>query len=412
MTTDFDAVVVGARCAGAPTAMLLARAGHRVLLVDRARFPSDTLSTHYIHQPGVAALARWGLLDRVAGSGCPPIRSQVLDVGPLALTGAPPPVDAISQSYCVRRQVLDSILTAAAAEAGAEVHQGLSVQEVLGDGGRVTGIRGRVDGGPTVTGTARIVVGADGVHSLVARAVAAPTYREHPTLTCAYYSYWAGVEMSAAELYPRPGRSVIAAPTNDGQVMVIVYWPRAEFPVVRADVEGHVQAALDAVPQLGDRLRAGRRTEPFRGTGHLPNHFRRPHGEGWALVGDAGYHKDPILALGISDAFRDAEFLAEAVDAGLTGRMPMSAALATYHRRRDEAAGQGYDNSVQLAALQPPPPDVQRLMAALQHDPEQTGRFFGTLIGTVPAAEFFDPANLTRILGRLPASPRVAAPVP
>jgi 2-polyprenyl-6-methoxyphenol hydroxylase-like FAD-dependent oxidoreductase len=409
MTTDFDVIVVGARCGGAPTAMLLARAGHRVLLVDRATFPSDTLSTHYIHQPGVAALARWGLLDEVARSGCPPIRSQTLDVGPFAVRGSPPPVDGVAEGYCVRRTVLDAVLVDAAAEAGAEVRQGLSVQELLRDGGRVTGIRGRVEGGPAVSETARIVVGADGVHSLVARAVGAPSYRTHPSLTCAYYSYWSDVAASEVELYARPSHQVIAAPTNDGQVMVIAYWPRAEFPAVRHDVEGQFHAVLDLVPQLHDRVRTGTRTEPFRGTGHLPNYFRRPHGDGWALVGDAGYHKDPILALGISDAFRDAELLAEAVDAGLTGRTPLPVALAACHRRRDEAADQGYQNTVQLAALQPPPPEMQQLLEALQHDREQAGRFFGTLIGTVPAAEFFDPANLSRLLDRQPAPPAVAA---
>ena len=169
----YDAIVVGARCAGSPTAMLLARRGLRVLLVDKAHFPSDTLSTHYIHQPGVAALKRWGLLPQIERSGCPPIRRYTLDVGPFALEGTPPPIGDVGEAYSPRRYVLDQILVEAAAEAGAEVRQGFTVQELLTDGERVVGIRGRSAAGEPVTERARIVIGADGMNSLVARSVKA-----------------------------------------------------------------------------------------------------------------------------------------------------------------------------------------------------------------------------------------------
>src|SRR3954465_2824109 len=147
----YDAIVVGARCAGSPTAMLLARKGYRVLLLDKVSFPSDTLSVHYIHQPGVASLARWGLLDKVIASNPPPVRQQRLDLGPSALVGAATPVDGIAAAYAPRRTVLDQILTEAAAAAGAEVREHFSVQEILMDGERVTGIRGHAAGGATVT---------------------------------------------------------------------------------------------------------------------------------------------------------------------------------------------------------------------------------------------------------------------
>ena len=137
----------------------------------------------------------------------------------------------------------------------------------------------------------------------------------------------------------------------------------------------------------------------FRGTSRLPNHFRRRFGHGWALVGDAGYHKDPILALGISDAFRDAELLAAAVDAGLSGREPLDAALAAYERRRNELSAAGFESTVEFARLQAPPPEKQALFAALAHDQEQADRFFGTFAGTVAPEEFFAPDNLARIMG-------------
>jgi flavin-dependent dehydrogenase len=395
----YDAIVVGARCAGSPTAMLLARAGRRVLLVDRASFPSDTLSTHYIHQAGMACLDRWGLLAQVARSNCPPIRGYTLDIGPFALRGAPPPLGAVADAYSVRRRILDDILVEAAADAGAEVRQRFSVQELVTDGDRVVGIRGRSAGGAPVTEKARIVIGADGAGSLVARGVEAPTYDARPALTCAYYTYWDGVDIEGVELYPRRGRMIVAAPTNDGQVVTIVFWPNGDFHRVRSDIERSFLDALELAPGLAGRIGNATRSDRFRGTSRLPNHFRRPYGDGWALVGDAGYHKDPILALGITDAFRDAELLAGAIDAGLSGRQSLELALARYERRRNELAMPGFETTLEFARLDVPPPEMQALFVALQHDQEQANRFFGTFAGTVPAADFFAPANIARIVG-------------
>jgi 2-polyprenyl-6-methoxyphenol hydroxylase-like FAD-dependent oxidoreductase len=395
----YDAIVVGARCAGAPTATLLARQGYRVLLLDRAGFPSDTLSTHFIHPPGVARLARWGLLDKVAASNCPPARRQVFDLGPFALVGAAPAIDGVADGYAPRRRLLDTILVEAATHAGAELREHFTVTELLMDGERVQGVRGHGAGGAMVAEEARIVIGADGLRSFVARAVQAPAYYGRPALTCAYYTYWSDVPVAGPELYPRPDRMIIAGPTNDGQTVVIVFWPNAAFPAVRADIEGHFLRSLDLAPHFAERVRAGRRSERFQGAGDLPFFFRKPYGPGWALVGDAGYCKDPITAQGISDAFRDAELLTQAIDAGLSGRRPLAEALAGYEQRRNAAALPLYEFTYQLAGLAPPPPEMQQLFAALRHSQEQTDRFFGTIAGTVPIAEFFAPENLGRILG-------------
>ena len=302
----YDAIVVGARCAGSPTALLLARQGYRVLLVDRAIFPSDTMSGCTIHQPGVARLRRWGLLDKLIASDCPPLTEFAFDVGPFALTGTQPAADGESTAYRPRRTVLDKILVDAAIGAGVEVREGFSVQEVLGDGDRVTGIRGRARGGVTLTERAHLVIGADGLRSIVARSVQAPTYHSQPTLTCNYYSFWSGVPVPGPELYVRDGRFVVAVPTHDGLTIINAAWPREEFHTVRADIEGSYFKALDLAPGLAERVRSGRREERFVGTGDVPNFFRKPFGLGWALVGDSGYHKDPITAQGMTDAFRDA----------------------------------------------------------------------------------------------------------
>ncbi len=394
-----DAIVVGSRCAGSPTAMLLARHGHRVLLVDRAVLPRDTLSTHFIHPPGIARLARWGLLDRVVASSCPPVSRTTLAVGDLTLTGSPTAIDGIAAAYAPRRTVLDRILLDGAIAAGVEVREGFAVQELLTEGDRVVGIRGGDGSGPPASERCRVVVGADGLHSLVARTVRPHIHDATPPLTCAYYAYWSGVPAGGLELHHGDRRLCITFPTNDGLTVVYVAWPHREFHRVRADLERSYLAALAQLPRLAERLLAGRREDRIRGTADLPNLFRRPHGPGWALAGDAGHHKDPNTAYGIMDAFRDAELLAEALDCGFSGRGDLTEALTDYERRRDGLAMPGYDLTCRLAALEPPPADTRQLFAALQGDQPQIDRFFGAHQGTVPVQEFFAPDNLRQITG-------------
>ncbi|HJQ74776.1 MAG TPA: NAD(P)/FAD-dependent oxidoreductase [Gaiellaceae bacterium] len=390
----YDAIVVGARAAGSPTAMLLARKGHRVLLVDRASFPSDTLSTHYIHQPGVARLRRWGLLGRLAETGCPPVEAMTFDLGPFTLSATPPPSDGVVEGYCPRRTVLDSLLLEAAAEAGAEVRTGVAVDELLFEDGAVAGIRAQ-----GVGERARVVIGADGRNSFVARAVGAPEYEARAGRTCVYYSYWAGAQAAGAELYPRDGRMIISGPTHDGLQIVVAFWPREEFKAVRADVEKSFRDAVALAPPLAERLAAGERADRFYGTSEVPFYYRKPFGPGWALVGDAGYHKDPITAQGISDAFRDAELLADALDAGFTGVRPLDAALGEYEHVRNAETRGLYELTYELASLAAPPPEQQALFGALRENGEETARFFGVIAGTVRPDEFFAPENLARIVG-------------
>jgi 2-polyprenyl-6-methoxyphenol hydroxylase-like FAD-dependent oxidoreductase len=379
-----DAIVVGARAAGSPTAMLLARKGYRVLLVDRATFPSDTLSTHYIHQPGIASLRRWGLLDRLVETGCPPVSAMTFDVGPFALAAAPPPSDGVADGYCPRRTVLDSLLLEAAAEAGADVRTGMAVDELLFEDGVVVGIRAQ-----GAEERARVVVGADGRNSLVARAVQAPEYHARPGRTCAYYSYWTGAQSEGAELYPRPRRMIISGPTNDGLQIVVAFWPREEFRAVRADVEKSFLDAVGLASPLAERLSAGEHADRFYGIADLPFYYRKPFGPGWALVGDAGYHKDPITAQGITDAFRDAELLADALDAGFTGTQPLDEALGQYEDIRNEETRSLYELTYEFARLAPPPPEQLALFESLRGDQERTSRFLGTVAGTVAIPEFF-----------------------
>ncbi|MGI8551467.1 MAG: NAD(P)/FAD-dependent oxidoreductase [Dehalococcoidia bacterium] len=361
----YDAIVVGARVAGSPVAMLLARRGYRVLLVDKATFPSDTMSTHLIQQAGVGQLKRWGLLDRLAATGCPPIVRGGLDLDGFTFPGEPPSAESSEPSYCPRRTVLDKLLVDAAVEAGAELWEGFTLEVVTIDGAQVTGIRGHHQGGVPITETARIVIGADGMHSTVARAIQVPEYNTRSALTCGYYSYWSGTGIDAAGLSTRGRRAILAFPTHDSLVCAAVQWPREEFHEFRRDIEGNLLKTLDLVPAIGDAIRRGKREERLAGTADTRNFFRKPYGPGWALVGDAGYHQDPIMGTGISDAFRDAEFLAEAVDAGFSGPEPLDEALAGYEQRRNQVATPLYDVTCWLASFQPFTPDVMPLFAAL-----------------------------------------------
>jgi 2-polyprenyl-6-methoxyphenol hydroxylase-like FAD-dependent oxidoreductase len=352
--------------AGSPTALLLARKGYRVLLLERAQLPQDTISTHLIHLPGVARLARWGLLDRLIAGGCPPINTFRFDFGPFAIEGSPGPYDGLEASYAPRRLVLDDLLLRAAAEAGAEVRQGFTVQELIWDGDRVCGIRGRTAEGKSVTERAALVIGADGRHSLVAEAVGAPIYELRPPLTLCYYAYWSGVPMwNRFDAYLRDRRAVIALPTHAGQTLIGVQWPHAGFRAFRGNVRENFLQTLEVhAPELAERAEAGVRESRFMGTADLPNYFRTPFGPGWALVGDAGYHRDPTLGHGISDAFRDAELLAAAIDQALGAGADELAALEAYQRQRDHALAEIFDLTCRLAAF-PAVPDFIELQKQL-----------------------------------------------
>jgi 2-polyprenyl-6-methoxyphenol hydroxylase-like FAD-dependent oxidoreductase len=200
---------------------------------------------------------------------------------------------------------------------------------------------------------ARVVVGADGLHSTVARRVAARTYREYPPLTAVYYSYWSGIRHLGAAFHARPGRLILVWPTNDDLTCIYVAWPRQEFGQVRKDPENYFHAALELVPGLRDTVASGRREARFTGTGDLPNLYRTSAGPGWALAGDAGHHKDPSTGMGMSDAFQAAELLAGALHDGLAGHRPMDEALSRYQHRRDALTGSGFDLTLTTARLAP-----------------------------------------------------------
>jgi flavin-dependent dehydrogenase len=349
----YDAIIVGARVAGAPTAMLLARCGYRVLLLDKAPFPSDIMSTHFIHVPGVARLSKWGLLDNVAASNCPPIES--VDFRLNGVSFAPPGApERPFPAYCPRRKVLDPILVDAAVESGVEFRDRFSVKRLLFDGDVVAGIEGAQQGGADVREEARVVIGADGMHSLVAKSVHAPEYNTKPSMSFGYYNYWSSVENAIAEIHFTDEGGALAFPTNDNLVCVAVGGPTEMFQEFRKDIPANYWKIIEHIPQLHEKMLNAKAEERYIGTNDQANFFRKPYGPGWALVGDAGYHRDFVTGLGITDAFRDAELLSGALDDGFSGRRPLEESLADYESTRNNIAEPLYELTTQLVSGDPP----------------------------------------------------------
>lgn len=336
-TAPYDVVVVGARPAGAATAMVLARAGLRVLVVDRSHYGDDTVSTHALMRAGVLQLVRWGLLDQVAAAGTPPVRGSVFHYGEDRIHVPIKPGFGVDALYAPRRTVLDPILICAAQEAGAEVRFGVAVAALRRDDrGRVTGIVGRDESGAAFEVGARITVGADGLGSAVARFTGAPVERAAASTVAFIYGYWDGLPVHDYELFYRPGVAAGLFPTNRDQVCAFAGTSPRRF---RLEMQAGVTSAYthllgDAAPEvLAAGARAPKRLRVF--AGRRPGYLRRASGPGWALVGDAGYYKDPITSHGITDALRDAELLGRAIITAIHGKADEAVALATYQATRD-----------------------------------------------------------------------------
>jgi 2-polyprenyl-6-methoxyphenol hydroxylase-like FAD-dependent oxidoreductase len=405
----WDAIVVGARCSGSTTAMLLARAGHRVLVVDRSHFPSDVISTHFLWPHGASYLNRWGLLDEVLAVTPAHTTIEMVTEG-IPLSGTVPlsllreyfrqlhgDDSGVVQTYTsVRRRVLDKILLDAAVRAGAEVREGVTVEELLIEDDRVVGIRARGRGGSPSEERARIVIGADGRNSFVARTLRLPKFDERPRCTFAYWSYFAGISSDQARIHRRGRLAMAAVPTNFGQTMTLVWGPNAWAPAFRRDVAGNFHRALDFVDaDFGDQIRAASQVDRLYGTLDQSAFLRPMSGPGWVLVGDAESFKDQCTAIGMTHAFRDAELVATALNEWLADARPLDIALKDYEaRRRSQSAAAYYDYVGTLAEMRSPRHDELRLFAALCDNQEATDRFLATHGDVAPVSDFFEASNL------------------
>lgn len=389
----YDVIVIGARCAGSPTAMLFAQQGYRVLLLEKARFPQDTLSSHYIHMQGVALLNRWGLLDKVRASGAQPITHERYEGPGVRIDGFSLPIDGLTTTYAPRRFVLDPILAAGAADAGVDYQEGCAVNDLVWEDDRVVGVRYTTPGGDQATERARLVVGADGMRSLVARKVGAPYVVEHPRATCVYYSYWAGVP-SSFELYERPQRWIGVIPTNDDLTLIMTYFPQADYNEVRKNVEpAYLEALRTTAPELFERMSAGERVEQLYGTGHQENFFRKAYGPGWVLVGDAVTHKDSITARGITEAFVQAATLTEYIGDQLHDDAALKRALRRYENNLSNEALSQYQGALNVAELKPE--GRTEFLRKLVGHQEQIDRYFSSLSGAISIDDFYNEELLT-----------------
>ena len=362
---EHDAVVVGGRVAGAATALLLARAGLKVVVVERARPGSDTVSTHAFMRAGVLQLSRWGLLEAVERAGTPAVRRTVFHhpgLEPVTVTIRPRGgVDAL---YAPRRSVLDGILLDAAREAGAEVVRGSVTDLIRDEGGRVAGVRLVESGRPGRTLRARLIIGADGIASVVARQVGAEVMQQGRHASAVLYRYYEDLPADGYEWFYAPGSGAGLIPTNAGQTCVFVgTTPRTMRELRREGTDAAFDTLLRLSPgSLADRVLDARSAGRLHGWGGHPGYLRQAHGPGWALVGDAGYFKDPITTHGMTDALRDAQLLADAVVAASSGSTHERVAMARYQALRDRLSLRLFEATEAIATYDWDTPTIQRLL--------------------------------------------------
>lgn len=378
----YDAIVVGARCAGAATAMLLARAGARVLMIDWDQPGTDTMSTHALMRGGVMQLAAWGLLDAVVAAGTPAIRRTTFLYGDEIVDLPIKPSHGVDALYAPRRTVLDRILVDAAVAAGAEARFGIGLVGVTRDAsGRVTGALLNAGEEAAIQIGAGMVIGADGRRSSTARHVNAPMLRKSRHATTAVYAYLEGLDVEGYRWSYRERHAAGFIATNDRRTCVFASMPRARFI---AEARGRLDRSLTEVvaevdPALAGPVRAARRDRAVGYAGQL-GHLRQAAGDGWALVGDAGYFKDPLTAHGITDALRDAEILARAVLAGT------DAALARYQRHRDLLSNELFDVTDAIASLDWSLVELQALHLRLNQAMKTEQQWMAAEFGRLDAA--------------------------
>lgn len=359
----YDAVIVGARCAGASTAMLLARAGAKVLVIDRQSLGSDRISTHAVMRGGVLQLHRWGLLSKIRAAGTPPITRTTFHYADETVGIDIRPEHGVDHLYAPRRTVLDRILAEAAAAAGADIRHNVSLGRLMtGPDGRVTGavVQDPVIGPVSVR--AGIVIGADGRQSMVARQVRAKTYASGRHYAGVAYRYFDGLADQGSRWFFRPGASAGVVPTNNGQHCVFVCVPKADIAdkVLRNIKDGYLVALAENSKSLRREIDNATPAGRITGFAGAPGHLRTSQGRGWALVGDAGYFKDPLTAHGITDALRDAEILARAV---LQGN---ERALALYQEERDALSHKLFAVTDRIASFQWDMAEIKSLHQDLQ----------------------------------------------
>ncbi len=341
---DYDVIIIGGRVAGSVLASLLGDGRHRVLILDRATFPSDTLSTHFFRAPALRAFNEIGVYDEVQAV------APHLTVNYNVIDGHvfPEPVDRPEDFpfyMCVRRITLDDILVRRVRRTpGVELREGAVANALLPEQGRISGAAWKASG-EQQQASAKVVVGADGVRSFVAKEVGAAIEQEEPVRRAMYYAYFRGIEANegpAAEFHYQGNNLAYCLPTDDDLTMLAVSVPLDRFDDFKRDPEGSLMGELETMSALASRLVSGKREGPVRGSGSIPCYLRIPYGEGWALVGDASMALDPWSGQGIDQASTHAVFLARHLGEFLDGQSDWKTAMHRYHEERNEFSKKAY----------------------------------------------------------------------
>jgi len=349
---DYDVIIIGGRIAGSVLASLLGDRGHRVLVLDRATFPSDTLSTHFFRAPALRAFSEIGVYDEVQAV------APHLTVNYNAIDGHifPEPVDRPEDFpfyMCVRRITLDDILVRRVKRTpGVVLREGAVAYALLSEQGRVSGVEWKASG-KREQARAKVVVGADGVRSFVAKEVGPDIEQEEPVRRAMYYAYFQGIEANegpAAEFHYQGNSLAYCIPVDDGLTILAVSVPLNRFDEFKRDPEGSLMTELETMPALAPRLEGARIASPVRGSGSIPCYLRVPYGEGWVLVGDASMALDPWSGQGIDQGSTHAVFLAQRIGEFLDGERDWDAAMKEYHQERNEFSKKAYRNTSKFSA--------------------------------------------------------------
>jgi flavin-dependent dehydrogenase len=345
----YDVIIVGSRIAGSTTAFLAAKAGLKVLLIDRQKFPSDTLSTSYIHQFGCVSLKKWGLLDKLISSGCPAITTTLMQIEEVSVLGEISADMEQREAYAPRRILLDQLLIDAALDQQVEFREACTFKELLFENQRCVGVRLKNSNKQSEDIRAKLVIGADGMRSSVAKQVAAEFIIEKPTLTGVYYAFWD--IQRGYELYESGRNWVGVIPSNDG-LIVPVYYPIEDFDRISGNAsQEYLNVVASVVPDLREQMTESNQIGKLWGTGQQLNFFRKASGPGWALVGDAAHHKDSITAFGISHGIKQAELLADAISTTIDSPDALDRSLQTYEESLLAAMLAGYHETLDLAEI-------------------------------------------------------------